>query len=790
MRSFAGTRLFGFVALAALFAAPAGSIVYDVPTDAELVAQTPLIVYGRVEYTAPAPNGNFTDATVRIERVLKGVGPGSTVVVRQEGGRGLVVMGLPMLRRGDRALLFLNPGPDGVYRTVSMGLGIFFEDRGHLVRHDVPDDGFRHAERFVRWIEERGIGLARPADYRVEEIPGPRLARQEANWITAVNDVDFSCEGEDAIRGTFLRWAQWDSGFSRIRYESGECCAEPELSTKVTVTEGDLTAEQALTMTDAAAAMWNADSGSRVRVPAGTGRDLDLWLNLRGTSIDSFIGVEYGGKTQCTVQSVRPTYDWNGEKPVFQDRRTHNGAEVAVAMIDENGAETHSATNSYRCLKVSQTPWSTGGTPNPGDALCTTHEGAYTPVGTVEILYRLVCQEDPNVLGSTSLYAACDHPRRRSTLHSIPGGGGQAYRIGYAHVIVSKSAMRNADANKMQAIVAHELGHALGIAHPAPGIAAVMSAQVNTSYTSLQPDDQVAVRKLYPVASSGSSPPSEPEPEPEPPASDCTLVAPYWSGPTGGFTVRPAPDRNSVSLTCGGRTTEYMAEGGIVTRLVESSCRRTGLQLTGAAPGGWYWQHGDRNAAVAPLVCSDALGGPSAVVPGGVTVEATDDGTLIRHDTARLIGIVPHLAGNDCGEYVTPYWQGDGGVVVWPAEGRETVRVRVQCGSTWSTMTPSAGEDGVISELVEKGYCTDDEGNPKQGRLTVTGAAPGGWYWIQGEANAAVGPLMCADLLGGPGAVDPGGVNSQATDDGTYVEHEVDRLIGVVPHLAPKAEDE
>ena len=285
-------------------------------------------------------------------------------------------------------------------------------------------------------------------------------------------------------------------------------------------------------------------------------------------------------------------------------------------------------------------------------------------------------------------------------------------------------------------------------------------------------------------------PPRPPEPEPEPPASDCTLTAPHWSGPTGGFTVRPAPGRTSVSLTCGARTTEYMAENGLVTRLVKSACRGTGLQLTGAAAGGWYWQHGDRNAAVAPLVCSEALGGPPAVVPGGVTADATDDGTLIRHDTARLIGIVPHFAGNDCGEYVTPHWQGDGGVVVRPAEGRETVRVRVQCGRTYSTMTPSAGEDGVIVELVRKSYCTDDEGNPKQGRLTVTGAAPGGWYWIDGEANAAVAPLMCADLMGGPEAVDPGGVVSRATEDGTYFKHDTSRLIGVVPHLAPNPEDD
>ena len=291
-------------------------------------------------------------------------------------------------------------------------------------------------------------------------------------------------------------------------------------------------------------------------------------------------------------------------------------------------------------------------------------------------------------------------------------------------------------------------------------------------------------------------PPSDPGPGPEPPgpdpgpASGCTLVAPYWSGPTGGFTVSPAPGRNSVSVTCGRRTTEYVAENGLVTRLVRSTCRRTGLQLEGAAPGGWYWQHGDRNAAAAPLVCSEALGGPGAVVPGGVTADATDDGTLFRHDTARLIGIVPHLEGNECSEYVTPYWQGDGGVVVRPAEGRETVRVRVQCGRTYSTMTPSVGEDGVIAELVRKSYCTDQEGNPKQGRLTVTGAAPGGWYWIDGERNAAAAPLMCADLLGGPAAVDPGGVVSQATEDGTYFKHDTSRLIGVVPHIAPNREDE
>ena len=273
-----------------------------------------------------------------------------------------------------------------------------------------------------------------------------------------------------------------------------------------------------------------------------------------------------------------------------------------------------------------------------------------------------------------------------------------------------------------------------------------------------------------------------------PPPTNCTLAAPFWSGPSGGFVVRPLAGRRSVRVTCGATTTEYTAEGGLVTRLVRGSCPG-GLTITGAEKGGgWYWQHGERNAAAAPLVCSEDLDGPRAVVPGGVEAEATDTGTWFKHDTARLVGIVPHLAGNECSEYVTPYWQGNGGVVVRPAAGRERVSVRVQCGRMWSTMRPTPGADGVVVALVRADFCTDDEGNPKQGSLTVTDAAPGGWYWVSGERNAAVAPLMCADLLGGPAAVDPGGVSSRATEDGTYFSHDTNRLIGVVPHIVPDRE--
>ena len=568
MRLFANNSL-GFVALAALLAAPAGSILYYVPTDAELVGQSPLIVYGRVEHTSLAPDGDFTDATVRIGRVLKGLPLESTVVVRQEGGRGAVVVGLRMLRRGDRALLFLYPGQGGVYRTVGMGLGIFLEDRGHLVRHDVPKDGFRHAERFGRWIEERAAGLARPADYLVQEIPGPRAVRQEANWLTGRR----TCIGqpEESVPVQLMRWAQWDDGFSRrkTRNRWGETFyVEPELATKVTVTAGGWTDEEALTTTDAAAAMWNGDSGSRVGIPAA--RINSSWWD-HTKFVQAFIGVEYGYASGVYAVNERRTYDYNGTKRLFRDERTSGGETVFVVMFDENGRATHDASNSYRCLKWGQTDEGGSGT-NPGDALCPTHEGPYTPQGEVTKWTKVV-YHPTGVLGRTIVKLACDYvgdpwaenPVAKTISHSIPGGGGQAWRIQSAQVGISELAMGNAET--IRTVVAHELGHALGIGSPADGIEAVMSAVVDTSYTSLQPDDRVAVRRLYPAVTGGSSPPSgggggapPPEPEPEPPP------PPPPVPPVASFTVDAACADGLCSVRTGEDVTFTDTSSGTVAR--------------------------------------------------------------------------------------------------------------------------------------------------------------------------------------------------------------------------------
>ena len=106
------------------------------PADDVMVERSPVIVFGEVVATEPGPAGGplSTDVMFQVEEVLKGFVPGGTIVVRQPGGvgpDGLVgrVVGLPMLADGDRVLLFLNP-VEGVYRTVELGLGMFFETTG------------------------------------------------------------------------------------------------------------------------------------------------------------------------------------------------------------------------------------------------------------------------------------------------------------------------------------------------------------------------------------------------------------------------------------------------------------------------------------------------------------------------------------------------------------------------------------------------------------------------------------------------------------------------------------
>ncbi|MYD86723.1 MAG: matrixin family metalloprotease, partial [Acidobacteria bacterium] len=198
-----GNRLFGIVALAALLAADPAASLYVVPTDEAMVRRSQVIVYGEVLTVAPGPAsaGRVTDALFRVEEVLKGSVAGGLIVVRQPGGLGpdgtvTRIAGLPMFAAGDRALLFLEPGADGAYRTVELALGMFFEasrsgrallarepslatvargarsPSGTAAAHQPAQS--RDSTGFRRWIADQAAGIRQPAAYFVAGAPeGP-----------------------------------------------------------------------------------------------------------------------------------------------------------------------------------------------------------------------------------------------------------------------------------------------------------------------------------------------------------------------------------------------------------------------------------------------------------------------------------------------------------------------------------------------------------------------------------------------------------------------------------------
>ncbi|MDE2689431.1 MAG: hypothetical protein OXI49_02895 [Acidobacteriota bacterium] len=309
----------------------------------------------------------------------------------------------------------------------------------------------------------------------------------------------------------------------------------------------------------------------------------------------------------------------------------------------------------------------------------------------------------------------------------------------------------------------------------------------------------------------GGPPPPEPEPEPEPqpepePEPACRYrLAPYWHG-TGGFAVRPADGESAtVRIECAGRSytsREHAGEDGLIVRTVnQAMCTAEDgrpiegeMTFEGIDGDGWYWVNGDRNVAVAPLVCEASLSPElRPPVPGGVTARPSGDrrfvlsvrgtwhGTLMVHDETGLMGIVPHLVDLEGeGEHVAPYWKGGGGIVGRPLEGGQAT-VRLSCGDAEAeSQVLDTGEDGLIVALLPG--CFDEEGTAQSGRLEADGFEDGAWYWLNTGTASAAAPLLRrgADVeLTVP--VLPGGVDADEGPLGTLFSR--GPLMGVVPRL-------
>jgi hypothetical protein len=238
----------------------AGATAFVSLTDPDLAAAAPVIVRVTVIAADAAPAGPrpATDFTVQVERVVQGTVPGSSLLVRVPGGAApagtgaarLVVQGAPVLRAGERAVLFLTPAADGSYRVVDLALGVFHEVEagGRLLAvRDLSDlaelapgstlglipppgstvgagtaaEAPRDLDGFLSWLAARAAGEPAAGDYQVALGAAEReaLARDMASvHQTVLGVADLAgAAGDAAVAGAplaNLAWTLRDEGRS------------------------------------------------------------------------------------------------------------------------------------------------------------------------------------------------------------------------------------------------------------------------------------------------------------------------------------------------------------------------------------------------------------------------------------------------------------------------------------------------------------------------------------------------------------------------------------------------
>jgi hypothetical protein len=220
--------LLGLVLLAG---SPLAATSYVRVSDEALVDQSPVAAVVRIVSKDPAAGGSrgvrvVTEYVVEVEETLKGELSGQ-VRVRVPGGRtpdgrALRLYGAPRFRQGERALLFLEPSPDGSWRIVHFLLGAFHEARAGEQRlalrnlaeasevrvtetgvepvRETGREPLRDFDRFAQWVAARAHGQAKAADYQVEDRDGE--LRLQTDKYTLFEDP------EDGIH---LRWFDFDT---------------------------------------------------------------------------------------------------------------------------------------------------------------------------------------------------------------------------------------------------------------------------------------------------------------------------------------------------------------------------------------------------------------------------------------------------------------------------------------------------------------------------------------------------------------------------------------------------
>jgi PKD repeat protein len=234
-------RVYWLSCVVATVAASALATTIVLPTDAQLVAKTPLIVQGTVVSSQPVLRGDgriWTETQLVVDQTLKGTASG-TITIREIGGildgRITKIFGAPSYEAGQRVMAFLTPTPRGDYQTIDLFLGKFAEERtmsGQRLwrRDDEVDDVHlldasfrpiaaknvqRDAAKFEAFVRERVAGHASTTtNYGVENpVLRDALPKPGAGKITA----NFTLISEPTV----YRWFLMDSGGSAPWYSFG-----------------------------------------------------------------------------------------------------------------------------------------------------------------------------------------------------------------------------------------------------------------------------------------------------------------------------------------------------------------------------------------------------------------------------------------------------------------------------------------------------------------------------------------------------------------------------------------
>ncbi len=217
-------------------AASATTIV--MPTDAQLVAKSPVIVTGTVVRSGPVDRSGaiLTETTIAVDGTFKGSVTGE-ITVREIGGqlgdRISKVFGAPQYTAGERVLAFLTPTRRGDYQTTDLFVGKFSEQRtlsGERLwnRDDVAADAAlldsdfkpitarnvqRRADGFEEFVRQRVAGAQGTANYGIEN---PVLERDIRTASPAITE-NFTLIDEPTV----YRWGAFDNGGSARWYSYG-----------------------------------------------------------------------------------------------------------------------------------------------------------------------------------------------------------------------------------------------------------------------------------------------------------------------------------------------------------------------------------------------------------------------------------------------------------------------------------------------------------------------------------------------------------------------------------------